>query len=76
MKSQEVIFQKSQKLLASRARSLVQTIAMQYGGYIIRLEIEWMFWIGGLSWRFSASSFCDFWKVTFSDFIAFPFWQK
>ena len=22
----------------------------------------WMFWIGGLSWRFSVSSFCDFWK--------------
>ena len=48
----------------------------QYGGYISRLwnwmNSYWMFWIDGLSRRFSASSFCDFWKVTcFS-----PFWQK
>ena len=53
----------------------------QYGGYITRLwnwkNSYWMFWIGGLSWRFSASSFCDFWKVTFCDFISFsPYWQK
>ena len=30
-----------------------------------------MFWIDGLLRRFSASSFCDFWKVTFSNFITF-----
>ena len=38
----------------------------QYGGYSY-----WMFWIGGLSWRFSASSFCDFWKMTFCNFTVF-----
>ena len=42
----------------------------QYGGYITRLW-NWMFWIDGLSRRFSVSSFCDFWKVTFCDFLAF-----
>ena len=30
-----------------------------------------MFWIGGLPWRFSASSFCDFWIITFYNFTAF-----
>ena len=47
----------------------------QYGSYITRLwkwmNSYWMFWIGGLSWRFSASSFCNFWKVTSCDFITF-----
>ena len=42
----------------------------QYGGYIIRLwnwmNSYWMLWTGGLSWRFSASSFCDFFKMTFN----------
>ena len=35
----------------------------QYSGYITRLlnwmNSYWMFWIGGLFWRLSASSFCD-----------------
>ena len=53
----------------------------QYGSYITCLwnwmTCYWMFWIGGLSWRFSARSFCDFWKATCCDFIAFsPFWAK
>ena len=70
MKSQEVIFQKSQKLLASRARSSVQTIWSWMNCY-------WKFWIDRLSWRFAASSSCDFWKVTCSDSSHFsPFWQK
>ena len=47
----------------------------QYGGYITRhwnwMNSYWMFWIGGLSWRFSVSSFCDFWEMTICDFIAF-----
>ena len=64
MKSQEVIFLKSQKLLASRTRSSVRTIASK-GGYITSLW-NWMFWIDGLSWRFSASSFCDFEKSPFA----------
>ena len=33
----------------------------QYGGYMSRLW-NLMFWIGGISQRFSASSFCDFQK--------------
>ena len=52
----------------------------QCGGYITRhrnwMNSYWMFWIGRLSWRFSVSSFCDFWKMTFCDFIRinfFPF---
>ena len=32
----------------------------------------WMFCIGGLSWRFSLSSFCEFWKITFCDSPHFP----
>ena len=56
-------------------------------GYITRhwnwMNNYWMFWIGSLSWRFPASSFWDFWKITFCDFtLPFaishfsPFWQK
>ena len=44
----------------------------QYGGYITRhwnwMNSYWIFWIGGFSWRFSVSSFCDFWKITFLQF--------
>ena len=51
----------------------VYTDNRQYSGYITRLwnwmNSYWMFWIDGLS--------CDFWRVTFCNFIAFfPFWQK
>ena len=39
-------------------------------GYITRhwnwMNSYWMFWIGGLSWRFSVSSFCDFFKWPFA----------
>ena len=49
-----------------------------YGGYITRYW-NWMnsYWIGSLSGRFSKSSFCDFWKLTFaiSPHI-FPFLQE
>ena len=55
----------------------------QYGGYITRLwkcmNSYWMFWIhvGGLLWKFSVSSFCDFWKITFWDFTkCFSFLAK
>ena len=47
----------------------------QYGDYITRLwncmNSSCMFSIDSLSLRFSGSSFCDFWKVTFCDFSAF-----
>ena len=77
MKSQEVNFQKSQKMLASRAGSSKQTAFTQPA-----IEIEWiaMFWIlsrlhpwSSLRAR-SASSICDFRKMTFRDLTAFsPF---
>ena len=53
----------------------------QYGNYMtphnsITTELSWMkslwmFWIGCscLSWRCSVSGFCDFWKMTFCDFL-------
>ena len=50
------------------------TNSSQYGGYILvwnRMNSYWKFWIGGLSWRFSASSFSDFWKIAFCNFTAF-----
>ena len=97
VKSQEVIYQKSQKLLTSRAWSSVRTKAIMTftitrlwnwmntcnnnnNDISIYIAIEysyWMFWLGSLSWRFLASISCDFWKVTFFDFIAFfpPFGQ-
>ena len=46
----------------------------RYGGYIT-CHWNWMnsYWllVGGISWRFSVSSFCDFWKMNFCDFAAF-----
>ena len=50
---QEVKFQKSQKLLASRAGSSKQTIARSlYGVYVARhwnwMNGYWIFWIGHL----------------------------
>ena len=40
----------------------------------------WMFWIGGLSWRFSASLFCDFWRRKKTAFAispnCSPLWQS
>ena len=71
MKSQEVNFQKSQKLLASRAGSSKQTKAA--------IDIEWIAieWIGCLHGARSVSSFCDFRKMTFRDLTAFsPYWRK
>ena len=74
VKMQEVIFEKSQKLLSSQARSSARTIA-KYSSYTTHLwnwmNSYWMFWIGGLPWRFSASSFCDFWKITDLQFHIF-----
>ena len=59
----------------SSPRHEARTDKSKYGGYITChwnwMNSYWMFWIGGLSWRFSASSFCDFWKLTFCDLIAF-----
>ena len=70
VKSQEVTLKKS-RLPATE----LGTDKSQYGGYITRhwngMNSHWMFWIGGLSWRFSVSSFCDIWKLTFCDFITF-----
>ena len=73
MKSQEVNFQKSQKLLASRAGSSKQTIAR--AAFATRhwnwMNSYWMFWIGRLRGARSVSSFCDFRKITFRDLTAF-----
>ena len=63
MKSQEVNFQKSQKLLAYRAGSSKQTKAGT-AFYVTRhwnwMNIYWMFWICCLRGARSVSSFCDF----------------
>ena len=74
MKSQKVIFQ----IITETARLLgteLGTDNSQCGGYKTRLwnwmNSYWMFWIDCLSRWFSASSFCDFWKVTVCNFIAF-----
>ena len=53
----------------------------QYGGYVTRhwnwMNSYWIFWIDGLSWRFSVSSSCDFFKKTFAISLHFsPFWKK
>ena len=44
-------------------------------GYIFHhwnwMNSYWMFWIGCLSWIFSVSRFCDFWKITFCNFTTF-----
>ena len=68
MKSQEVNFQKSQKMLASRAGSSKQTFS-PYGVYATRhwnwMNSYWMFWIGNVCGARSASSICDFLKMTF-----------
>ena len=37
------------------------------------MNIYWKFWIGGLSGRFSVSSFYNFWKMTLWDITAFFF---
>ena len=74
MKSQEVNFQKSQKLLASRAGSF-EADNSPYGVYVARhwnwMNSYWMFWIGRLRGARSVSSFCDFRKMTFRDLTAF-----
>ena len=80
VKSQEVSFQKSQKLLASRPGKFAADKS-RYGDYITRhwnwMNSYWMFWIGFLRGARSVSSFCDFWKLTFWDLTAFsPFWHK
>ena len=46
------------------------------GGYVtchwnLMKSYNWKFWIGGLSCRFSASGFCEFWKLTFCNFPSF-----
>ena len=68
MKSQEVNFQKSQKLLASRAGSSKQTKAAVDSVYVTRhwnwMNSYWMFWIGRLRGARSVSSFCDLKKIT------------
>ena len=69
MKSQELHFQKSQKLLASRAGSSKQTIArMAFTQPAIEIE-----WIGRLRGARLVSNFCDFRKITFdlTTFISF-----
>ena len=77
MKSQEVNFQKSQKLLASRAGSSKQTIA-RTAFTQPAIEIQWIAieclnrprpW-SSLRAR-SVSSFCDFRNMTFRDFTVF-----
>ena len=63
------------KIWWNRKRSFFGTDKSQHGGYITHhwtwMNSYWMFWIGGLSWRFSVSSFCEFWKITFCDFTPF-----
>ena len=49
------VFKKSQKLLASRVRTSSTRLLNWMNSY-------WMFWIGGLSWRFSANIFHLFGK--------------
>ena len=67
MKSQEVSFLKSQKLLASRAGSSEQT--SPHGVYVTRhwnwMNSYWILWIGRLRRASSVSSFCDFRKWPF-----------
>ena len=78
MKSKEVNFQKSQKLLASRAGSSKQRIARMAFTYLA-IEIEWIaiecseyMPPPSSSLRaLSVSSFCDFRKMTFLDLTAF-----
>ena len=81
MKSQEVIFQISQKMFVSRPRSPARTKPVRRYNITRHwnwINSYWMFWIGGLSWRFSVSSFCDFWekKKSFCGFIAFLLFGK
>ena len=70
MKSQEVNFQKSQKLLASQAGSSKQTIACTAFTQPA-IEIEWIaiecYEIGRLRGARSVSSFCDL--TTFFSFL-------
>ena len=67
IKSQEVNFKKSQKLLASRPGSSKQTIA-RTAFTQPAIEIEW---IGRVHGARSASSICDFRKITFRDLTTF-----
>ena len=85
-KSRKVIFQKSQKLLTERALSelrggslnsehsiAIHSISM--AGYVNAVPAFVCFELPARE----ASSFCDFWKLTSSDFIAFNLlydWSK
>ena len=73
MKSQEVNFQKSEKLLASRAGRSNQTKASTVFMYHQWnwMNSYWMFWIGCLHGARSVSSFCHFRKMTFRDLTSF-----
>ena len=70
MKSQEVIFQKSQNCLPSWLGD-----KSQYCGYITRhwnwMNSYWMIWIGCLRGACLVSSFCDFWNIIFCDCTTF-----
>ena len=75
MKSQKVNFQKSQKLLASRAASSKQTKADAAGIRNPQLKFNELLLnalnIGCPRGARSVSSFCDFRKMTFRDLTAF-----
>ena len=75
IKSQEVNFQKSQKLLASISGWEFEADNSTYGVYATR-HWNWMnsysmFWIGRVRGARLASSICDFRKMTFRDLTAF-----
>ena len=72
IKSQEVNFQKSQKLLAFRAGSSKQTIA-RTAFTQPAIEIEWIAieCFDRVRGARSASSICDFRKITFCVLTAF-----
>ena len=81
MKSQEVNFQKSQKLLASLAGQEFEADNSPYGVYATRhwnrMNSYWMFWIGCVRGARSVSSFCDFRKMTFRDLtVLFSFLMR
>ena len=71
MISQEVNFQKSQKIAACLSGWEFKADNSLYGVYATRhwnwMNSYWMFWIGCVRGARSVSSFCDFWKMTSRD---------
>ena len=70
--SKDNFFFKSLKLLTSRARRTpIQKPVRTAGSGYVTHHWNWMngyrkFWMGGLSWKFSAGIFCNFFKLPFA----------